>query len=81
MARAANTSANYFSEKFKEATGENFVKYVARIRFDKAAALLCEADMRGERDSFCLRISIAVAIQSGIQKTRGQVAHRISHGG
>ena len=32
VAKAANTSANYLSEKFKEATGMNFVKYVARAR-------------------------------------------------
>ena len=46
VARAANTSTNYFSEKFKEATGINFVKYVARIRFEKAAVLLRQADLR-----------------------------------
>ena len=46
VARAASTSANYFSEKFKEATGINFVKYVAGIRFEKAAALLGQADLR-----------------------------------
>lgn len=45
VAKAANTSVNYFSEKFKEATGTNFVKYVARSRYEKAAALLREADL------------------------------------
>jgi AraC-like DNA-binding protein len=52
VARAANTSANYFSEKFKEATGTNFVKYVARTRFEKAAALLREADLRVSEIAF-----------------------------
>ena len=33
-------------EKFKEATGTNFVKYVARTRFEKAQALLRNADLR-----------------------------------
>src|SRR3954467_9779102 len=33
VARASNTSANYLSEKFKQATGVNYVKYVARMRF------------------------------------------------
>jgi len=52
VARAANTSANYFSEKFKEATGLNFVKYVARVRFEKAAALLGGADLRVSEIAF-----------------------------
>ena len=46
VARATNTSPNYFSEKFKEATGVNFVKYVARARFEKASALLPDSDLR-----------------------------------
>jgi AraC-like DNA-binding protein len=46
VARAANTSPNYFSEKFKEATGLNFVEYVARARYEKATALLREGDLR-----------------------------------
>ena len=46
VARATNTSPNYFSEKFKEATGMNFVNYVAQTRFEKAAALLGNADLR-----------------------------------
>ena len=52
VAKAAHTSANYFSEKFKEATGLNFVKYVARARFEKAASLLDEADLRVSEIAF-----------------------------
>jgi len=52
VAKAANTSANYLSEKFKEATGTNFVRYVARIRFEKAAKLLREADLRVSEIAF-----------------------------
>jgi len=52
VARAANTSTNYFSEKFKQATGTNFVKYVARTRFEKAEALLREADLRVSEIAF-----------------------------
>ena len=52
VAQAANTSANYFSEKFKEATGMNFVAYVARTRFEKAAALLREDDLRVSEIAF-----------------------------
>ena len=52
VARAANTSANYFSEKFKEATGTTFVQYVARTRFEKAAVLLREGDLRVSEIAF-----------------------------
>jgi two-component system response regulator YesN len=52
VAKAAHTSANYLSEKFKEATGINFVKYVARARYEKAATLLREADLRVSEIAF-----------------------------
>jgi AraC-like DNA-binding protein len=64
VARATNTSANYFSEKFKEATGTTFVKYVARKRFEKAAALLRDADLRVSE------IAFAVGFQSLSQFNR-----------
>ena len=64
VARAANTSTNYFSEKFKEATGMNFVKYVARTRFEKAEALLRDADLRVSE------IAFAVGFQSLSQFNR-----------
>lgn len=40
VARVVNMSATYFSEKFKEAAGLNFVEYVARIRIEKAKDFL-----------------------------------------
>jgi AraC-like DNA-binding protein len=64
VARAANTSTNYFSEKFKEATGTNFVKYVARTRFEKAEMLLRNADLRVSE------IAFAVGFQSLSQFNR-----------
>jgi len=64
VAQAANTSPNYFSEKFKEATGETFVRYVARARFEKAAALLQQADLRVSE------IAFAVGFQSLSQFNR-----------
>jgi len=64
VARAANTSANYFSEKFKEGTGTNFVKYVARTRFEKAEELLRNADLRVSE------IAFAVGFQSLSQFNR-----------
>jgi AraC-like DNA-binding protein len=64
VAEAANTSRNYFSEKFKEATGVTFVRYVARARFEKAATLLAQADLRVSE------IAFAVGFQSLSQFNR-----------
>jgi AraC-like DNA-binding protein len=64
VARATNTSPNYFSEKFKETTGVNFVKYVARARFEKAATLLRNGDLR------ISEIAFAVGFQSLSQFNR-----------
>ncbi len=46
VAQAVNMSANYFSEKFKETTGINFVTYVARTRIEKARNLLHNPNLR-----------------------------------
>jgi AraC-like DNA-binding protein len=64
VAKAANTSANYFSEKFKEATGMNFVHYVARRRYEKAAAMLRDPNLRVSE------IAFAVGFQSLSQFNR-----------
>jgi len=52
VAKASNTSANYLSEKFKQATGMTFVRYVARTRYEKAANLLRDADLRVSEIAF-----------------------------
>lgn len=52
VAKAANTSAHYLSEKFKEATGINLVSYVARTRYEKAVTLLRDADLRVSEIAF-----------------------------
>lgn len=46
VAQAVNMSASYFSEKFKEITGLNFVAYVARTRIEKARNLLHNPNLR-----------------------------------
>ncbi|MEQ1862160.1 MAG: helix-turn-helix domain-containing protein [Chthoniobacteraceae bacterium] len=46
VARAVNMSASYFSAKFKEITGINFVAYVARTRIEKARHLLQNPKLR-----------------------------------
>lgn len=40
VAKQVNVSAGHFSKLFKEATGMNFVEYVARLRVEKAKNLL-----------------------------------------
>lgn len=40
VAKAVNMSANYFSTKFKEATGLSFLEFVTRTRVEKARNLL-----------------------------------------
>ena len=72
VARAANTSTNYFSEKFKEATGMNFVKYVARIRFEKAAVLLREADLRISEIAFACGFQSLSQFNRIFKKLAGQ---------
>jgi AraC-like DNA-binding protein len=64
VAKAANTSANYLSEKFKQATGITFVRYVAQTRYERAAKLLREADLRVSE------IAFAVGFQSLSQFNR-----------
>jgi AraC-like DNA-binding protein/ligand-binding sensor protein len=46
VARVVNMSANYFSERFKEATGLNFIEFVARTRVEKARNLLQNPNLR-----------------------------------
>ena len=46
VAHVVNMSATYFSEKFKEMTGINFVDYVARTRVEKARNLLLNPNRR-----------------------------------
>jgi AraC-like DNA-binding protein len=46
VAKAVNLNANYFSERFREVTGLNFVEYVARTRFKEACRLLHDGDLK-----------------------------------
>ena len=52
VARVANMSATYFSQKFKELTGFNFVDYVARTRVEKARNLLLNPSRRVSEVAF-----------------------------
>lgn len=64
VARAANISPNYLSEKFKQVTGTNFVDHVAHTRFEKARTLLPDVGLRVSE------IAFAVGFQSLSQFNR-----------
>ena len=64
VAKAVSFNANYFSERFKQVTGVNFVEYVARIRFEKACSLLHDGDLN------ISDIAFAVGFQSLSQFNR-----------
>jgi AraC-like DNA-binding protein len=52
VAKTVSISPNHLSEKFKQVTGVNFVKYVARTRYEKARALLHDFDLRVSEIAF-----------------------------
>jgi AraC-like DNA-binding protein len=64
VARSVNLSANYLSEKFKEVTGINFVRYVGQTRTAKARDLLRNSNLR------ISEIAFAVGFQSLSQFNR-----------
>ena len=64
IATQVRISGNYLSEKFKRVTGENFVRYVARVRTGKACDLLANSDKRVSE------IAFAVGFQSLSQFNR-----------
>jgi AraC-like DNA-binding protein len=64
LAKAANISPNYLSEKFKPVTGIKFVDHVARTRFEKARTLLPDLGLR------ISEIAFAVGFQSLSQFNR-----------
>ncbi len=54
VARAVHISPNHLSEKFKRVTGVNFVRYVARTRYEKARCLLHDLDLRVSEVAFAV---------------------------
>jgi AraC-like DNA-binding protein len=64
VAKSVHVSPNYFSEKFKEVTGENFVHYIARTRTERARELLQNPNLR------ISEIAFAVGFQSLSQFNR-----------
>ena len=72
MARIANMSANYFSGKFAEATGMNFVEYVTRTRIEKACALLQNPNLRISEIAFDVGFQSLSQFNRGFRQVSGQ---------
>ena len=72
VARVANMSANYFSEKFVEATGMNFVEYVTRTRIEKACTLLQDPNLRISEIAFDVGFQSLSQFNRGFKQVRGQ---------
>jgi AraC-like DNA-binding protein len=64
IAKSVNLSANYLSEKFKEVTGVNFVRYIGQTRVARARDLLRNSNLR------ISEIAFAVGFQSLSQFNR-----------
>jgi AraC-like DNA-binding protein len=64
VAKAVGINPTHLSEKFKQVTGVKFVDYVARVRFERAAKLLDDVDLR------ISEIAFAVGFQSLSQFNR-----------
>ena len=72
VARVVNMSATYFSEKFKEATGMNFVECVARTRVEKARNLLQNPNLRISEIAFDVGFQSLSQFNRAFKKVAGQ---------
>ncbi len=72
VARVANMSATYFSAKFKEVGGINFVDYVARTRVEKARNLFLNPDRRVSEVAFEVGFQSLSQFNRAFKKVAGQ---------
>ena len=72
VARVANMSATYFSVKFKEVGGINFVDYVARTRIEKARHLFLNPDRRVSEVAFEVGFQSLSQFNRAFKKIAGQ---------
>ena len=75
VAQAVNMSASYFSEKFKEITGLNFVAYVARTRIEKARNLLHNPNLRISEIAFEVGFQSLSQFNRTFKKIVGESPH------
>ena len=72
VARVANMSATYFSAKFKEVGGINFVDYVARTRVEKARNLFLNPNRRVSEVAFEVGFQSLSQFNRAFKKIAGQ---------
>ena len=72
VAQIVNMSATYFSAKFKEITGINFVDYVARTRVEKARNLLLDPNRRVSEVAFAVGFQSLSQFNRTFKKVAGQ---------
>ena len=72
VARVANMSATYFSVKFKEVGGINFVDYVARTRVEKARNLFLNPNRRVSEVAFAVGFQSLSQFNRTFRKIAGQ---------
>lgn len=72
MAKSVHISANHLSEKFKEVTGVNFVRYVTETRINKARILLRESNRRISEIAFAVGFQSLSQFNRAFKKVTGQ---------
>jgi AraC-like DNA-binding protein len=72
VAKAANISPNYLSEKFRQVTGVNFVSYIARRRFEKARDFLHDPNLRVSEIAFAVGFQSLSQFNRVFKKLSGQ---------
>ncbi len=72
VARVVNVSASYFSQKFKQSTGMNFVEYVSRTRVEKARNLLQNPHLRISEIAFAVGFQSLSQFNRTFKKLTGQ---------
>jgi AraC-like DNA-binding protein len=72
VAQTVNMSATYFSAKFKEMAGINFVDYVARTRVEKARNLLLDPSRRVSEVAFVVGFQSLSQFNRAFRRIAGQ---------
>jgi AraC-like DNA-binding protein/ligand-binding sensor protein len=72
VAKTVNMSATYFSAKFKEVAGINFVDYVARTRVEKARNLLLDPKRRVSEVAFDVGFQSLSQFNRAFRRIAGQ---------
>ena len=70
---------SYFSQTFKEFTGESFVVYLKRVRIRKAKALLEETDVQHLRNQRAGRLREREAVQPRLPRAGRDLRDGIPH--